>query len=99
MYDRYIPGYISTSASSAGDSSQNNRGAQIIEHQMVDMENNQYEQRIIASTGGELVSFHIDPIYELTYLLKVFKFNPLVPDAPIMRISALFKRSRETERS
>lgn len=54
LYDRYIPGYISTSASSAGDSSQNNRHQQMIEHQMVDFENNQVEQQIIASTGGEM---------------------------------------------
>ena len=59
LYDRYIPGYISTSASSAGDSSgqQHNRTNTIIEHQLIDYENNQIEKKIIASKGAELVSY------------------------------------------
>ena len=61
LYDRYIPGYISTSASSAGDSSgqHHNRTNTIIEHQLIDYENNQIEKKIIASKGAELVSHPI----------------------------------------
>jgi len=61
LYDRYIPGYISTSASSAGDSSgqHHNRTNTIIEHQLIDYENNQIEKKIIASKGAELQFFGV----------------------------------------
>lgn len=59
LYDRYIPGYISTSASSAGDSSQmnNNRANAIFEQQRparVDYENNHVEKMIVAAKGDKL---------------------------------------------
>jgi len=67
LYERYIPGYISTSASSAGDSSQmnnliNNRNDAFYNQRqgqktVVDYENNYIEKRIIASQGDKL-SWH-----------------------------------------
>ena len=57
-----MPGYgISTSASSAGESSQlNNRTSNIIERPLIDYENNQVEKNIVAAKGDELVSLSMN---------------------------------------